>query len=93
VDAALLEVRMTHLQSVLRNLQKGKAGGPSGWTYEHVRAVADSGPTLSSLLQLINAIFSGRLPHLPALLDGRLIPIEKSPSNSIRPIAIQEVWT
>jgi hypothetical protein len=85
---------MTHLQSVLRNLQKGKAGGPSGWTYEHVRVVADSGAAaLSSLLQLVNAIVSGRLPHLPALLDGRLIPIEKSPSNTIRPIAIQEVWT
>jgi hypothetical protein len=34
-----------------------------------------------------------RLPDLPALLDGCLIPIEKSPSHRIRPIAIQDVWT
>jgi hypothetical protein len=59
-----------------------------------VQAVADSrAATLSSLLQLVNVIVSGRLPHLPALLDGCLIPIYKSPSNSIRPIAILEVWT
>jgi hypothetical protein len=47
---------------------------------------------LSFLLQLVNAIVSGRLPHLPALLDRRLNPIWKSPSNSIRPTAIEEVW-
>jgi hypothetical protein len=47
---------------------------------------------LPSLLQLVNAIVGGRLPHLPALLHGRLIPIEKFPSKSIRSIAIQGVW-
>jgi hypothetical protein len=82
---------MTHLQSVLHNLQKDKGRGRSGWTYEHVRVVADSwAAALSSLLKLVNVSVRGRLPHLPALLGGSLIPIEKSPSNSTRPIAIEK---
>lgn len=80
------------LLKVLKALPKGSAPGRSGWTYEHIRAAAEHDVSARAVtLQLINALVSGRLPHLPVLLDGRLIGLEK-PNGGTRPIAIGEVW-
>jgi hypothetical protein len=36
-------------------------------------------------------MLAGQLPHLPTLVDGRLIAPQK-PTAGVRSIAIQEVW-
>jgi hypothetical protein len=41
-EAAPVQISAARLRGVLRTLPKGKAGGTSGWTYEHVRAAADT---------------------------------------------------
>jgi hypothetical protein len=79
------------LGAVLRALKPGKAAGPSGMTYEHVKAaVTGSDEALSVLLDIINLILSGSLPRCAVLTDSRLVAIIK-PSGGVRPIAIGEV--
>jgi hypothetical protein len=88
--AAPTEVTPGNLCSVLRKLPKDKAGGPLGWTHEHIKATADhSMATLESTLSLVNAVAAGCLPHAPAFLDSRLIAVQM-PSRGIRPIAVAE---
>ena len=78
---------------MLRQLPKGAAAGPSGWTYEHVKAATHTPDSaISAALELINAILAGGLPHLPELLNCNLIGLEKPGGNRLRPIAIGEVW-
>jgi hypothetical protein len=92
-DTAPLQERLPHLQQVLCNLQKDKAVGPSSWTYEHLPAVAGAGPVAtSSLLRLANAMVSGKLPPLPALLDGCLIAISKAVGGGVLPVDMPEIW-
>jgi hypothetical protein len=43
------------------------------------------------VLRFVQAVVRGDLPHLPRLLDARLLPLSK-PSGGVRPIAIGEVW-
>jgi Reverse transcriptase (RNA-dependent DNA polymerase) len=78
----------------LRKLPKGSAPGPSGWTYEHIKAATDTDVHARiAALSLINAIISGNLPHLPEVLDSTLIALQKPGANGgVRPIAIGEVW-
>jgi hypothetical protein len=81
------------LVDVLGQLPKGSAPGPSGWTYEHMKAATSgANSALGALLALVNAIVSGKLPHLPALLDCTLHAFEKPGSGGIRPIAVGEVF-
>ena len=71
-------VSMDTFRDVLRRLPKGSAPGPSGWTYEHIKAATETDVTARiAALRLVNAIVSGSLPHLPELLDCRLIGLEK----------------
>ena len=85
ITAAVLKKR-------LKRLPKGSAAGPSGWTYEHLQAVAyGTSAGFEALLELINAILEGELEDTPELLACRLIPLVK-PGGGIRPIAIGEVW-
>jgi hypothetical protein len=81
-----------NLDSVMRDLPRGSAPGPSGWTYEHQRAVALADPeAFSAILWLMNALVSGALPHVQELLDSALIGTQK-PGGGVRPIAIGDVW-
>ena len=80
------------LARVLPKLPRGSAGGPSGWTYEHVQVVIRSGPDGSDAVRrLLGAIAGGLLPQLPELTDSRLIALLK-PDGGVRPIAIGEVF-
>ncbi len=79
--------------TVLQALPKGSCPGPSGWTYEHIKAATASDNNVRSVaIRLINCIVGGALPHLPALLDSTLIGLEKPGGRGVRPIAIGEVW-
>jgi hypothetical protein len=80
------------LANVLKGLPQGSAAGPSGWTYEHSKAATTSNEdTRVTVLQLVNSIVQGTLPHLPHLLDAHLLPVAKL-LGGVRPIAIGEVW-
>jgi hypothetical protein len=79
------------LSDVLQALPKGSAPGPSGWTYEHVKAAAQAGSS-TALLGVLNAIIGGGLPDVPELLDSRLIGLQKPGGRGLRPIAIGEVF-
>jgi Reverse transcriptase (RNA-dependent DNA polymerase) len=80
------------LRTVLRRMPKGSAPGPSGWTYEHIRAAAlASEDAFEAVRRLVNLILSGELPYLAELLDSTLIAFKK-PGGGIRPIAIGEVF-
>ncbi len=80
------------LLAVLPKLPKASAGGPSGWTYEHVKVIVESGQAgLEAVHSLVSTIVSGQLPALPELTDARLLAFEK-PGGGVRPIAIGEVW-
>lgn len=90
---APVHVSLEVFRDVLRQLPKGAAAGPSGWTYEHVKAATQTPDSaIGAALELINAILAGGLPHLPELLDCNLIGLEKPGGNGLRPIAIGEVW-
>ena len=92
--AAAMEVTMDTFRDALRSLPKGSSAGPSGWTYEHIKAATQTDViACDAALRFVNAIIGGKLPHLPELLDSTLIGLEKPGSGGgIRPIAIGEVW-
>ena len=78
--------------ALLEALPRGSAAGPSGWTYEHIRAAAEANESCSEAIrELLNTVISGELPQLPELLASTLIPFEK-PTGGVRPIAVGEVW-
>ena len=80
------------LNQALRNLPQGSAAGPSGWTYEHIKAATGcSEDARVAVLRLVQAMTSGSLPHLPRLLDARLLPFAK-PSGGVHPTSIGQVW-
>jgi hypothetical protein len=83
-------VTVEQVGAVLRHLKTGKAAGPSGMTYEHVKAaVTGNEEGMLVLQELINLMLSGTLPHCPELTDCRLVAISK-PNGGVRPIAIGE---
>jgi hypothetical protein len=73
-------------------LPHGLAPDLSGWTFEHIQAVAQgSAQGMDTLLGFVNALLVGELPDRSDLRASRLVPLEKS-SGNVRPIAIGEVW-
>lgn len=76
----------------IRTHSKGKAGGPSCWTFEMVIAVVTgSSRGFDAALAFVNLILSGLLPRECGLLDSTLILLKKQ-NGGVRPIAIGEVW-
>ena len=76
---------------------RGKAGGATGWTYEHALVpmrVSEEGRRAS--LKFINLILSGKLSRAGFLLESLLVGLLKltdgAPNGGVRPIAIGEVW-
>ncbi len=71
---------------------RGRAGGPTGWTYEMIIAAATrDDDSLRAVVQMVNLILSGTLPRDSFLLDSTLIGTVKA-AGGIRPIAIGEAW-
>ena len=92
-EVAAITVTLEMFKDVLIALPKGSAPGPSGWTYEHIKAATTGEDSaLGAALVIINLIVSGTLPHIPELLDSRLIGLQKPNGGGLRPIAIGEAW-
>jgi hypothetical protein len=77
---------------VLKALPQGSKPGPSGWTYEEIKAAnASCEDARGAVLRILRAIVQRDLPHLPRLLPFHLLLIPK-PSGDLQPIAISEAW-
>ena len=80
------------VKQVLKRAPKGSAPGPSGWTMEHIQAVAfGSEDGMEAVVAFINAGLTGDMPEWEELRASRLVPLRKK-CGGIRPIAIGEVW-
>jgi hypothetical protein len=82
------------LADVLKAMPQGSAAGPSGWTYEHIKAATTSSSedAREVVLRFVQASVCGDLPYLPRLLDARLLLLAKPNGCGVRPISIGEVW-
>jgi hypothetical protein len=61
------------LANVLKALPQWFAAGPSGWTYEHIKAATSSSEDARAVvLRFMQALVRGDLLHLPPLLCWRL---------------------
>jgi hypothetical protein len=86
------QITRPQLKQVLKRLPTGSAPGPSGWTYEHIRAVANvTQQGLDAVLSFVNSVLAGDMPEWEKLRACRLIPLRKK-CNGVQPIAIGEVW-
>lgn len=85
----------THLALVsasIRRLPRRSAPGPSGWTFDHFKAVnTHSSHFAPLLLSLIPLAQQGCLPWRGLLTSSTLIALSK-PQGGIRPIAIGDAW-
>ena len=94
-EVPALQIDSTLLQRVLDRIKRhyrGRAGGPSGWTFEMILAVTGgSARGLQAALGFVNLLLSGELPRDCGLLDSLLLALQK-PKGGVRPIAVGEVW-
>ena len=91
-DTECAQVSEELMERVLARLPKGRAAGPSGWTYEHIQAATNASPRAREAARtFVNTMLAGDVPHLPDLLDSRLVAFAK-PAGGVRPIAIGETW-
>lgn len=87
-DDALLAL----VSNSIRRLPRRSAPGPSGWTYDHFKAVNTHSTHFAPLLlSLIPLAQQGRLPWRGLLTSSTLIALSK-PQGGIRPIAIGDAW-
>jgi hypothetical protein len=55
------------LTNVLRALPQGSAAGPSGWTYDHIKAATTSSEEARAVvLRFAQAVVRGDIPIYPA---------------------------
>ncbi|CEM28798.1 unnamed protein product [Vitrella brassicaformis CCMP3155] len=92
-----LELHPANLLKALKTAARGSAQGPTGWRYEHLRAIHDATSHVP-LTKLVDDIVQSNIPdHVrPILGSARLIGLEKtdddgSLTGGVRPIAIGEV--
>jgi hypothetical protein len=81
----------------LHTSSRGSAGGPSGWTFEHLRLLASSSEAEDLLADLVLLLARGQVPDAARGLytSSRLIPLDKrrpDGSRDVRPVAVGEVF-
>jgi hypothetical protein len=74
----------------------GNATRLRGWLQwldvQHIKAATSvSEAAFCAVLNMVCAVASGALPHLPSLLQATLIPVKKA-TGGVRPVAVGEVW-
>ena len=98
INTVPVQITREQLQSIIQTLPEGKAPGPSGWTYDHIKVVANSTPEgMDAVLNFVNAVLTGDMPQWDDFRASRLIPLYKtshgpSATRGVRPIAIGEAW-
>ncbi len=91
VQAAAIQVTDDDLLKVIFKLKRGKGTGPSGWTYEHIRAMATGTDSARpELLSFVNLVLAGRVPPVGELLQCKLIGAHKQGGTGLRPICVPE---
>jgi hypothetical protein len=81
----------------LHTSSRGSAGGPSGWTFEHLRILSGSSEAEDLLADLVILLARGQVPAAARGLytSSRLIPLDKrrpDGSRDVRPVAVGEVF-
>ncbi|KAL0233171.1 hypothetical protein GEMRC1_011916 [Eukaryota sp. GEM-RC1] len=75
---------------VIKSLPSGRAAGPSGLSYDHLKVAANFIPEIAADLALFyNDIILKRRKLPSALTASRLVALEK-PGGGVRPIAVGE---
>jgi hypothetical protein len=73
-----LQISRASLQKVIGSLPKALLRGPSGWTCEHIQAVAPGNAQgMDAVLALVSSMLAGELPDWPELRACRLVPLDK----------------
>lgn len=89
---AVPHVTANHLAAVAKELPRGSAPGPSGWTFELVLAAINRQPTgtvAAFLVDIAQRALYGTLPWRELLCASRLVALGK-PDGGVRPIAVGE---
>jgi hypothetical protein len=92
-----IEVDSRGLLRALRRSPRASSGGPSGWTFDHLRQiVGEDSDTAGALVAYIQDLIDGRVtPSMrDTVLASRLIPLQKpaSAGGGVRPIAVGEIF-
>lgn len=80
---------------IQKQLENGTKPGPSGWTGEIVAVLLKRESCLAGLIKLVSVIINGSITSeliQRMLVSSKIVPLEKS-NNSVRPIAMGEVFT
>jgi hypothetical protein len=100
-DGGLDLPTLAAVSSLVRNLPRGKAAGPSGWTYEMIKTLCADEQGLDLFHKFIHCGLTGALPSAHLLCAAKLIPLPKSElgpdsqtslAGKLRPIAMGEVF-
>ena len=88
-----LNLNQQSLARMIRPAPRGSGGGPSGWRYEHLRALIADHQISDYLHFLCSAIASDSHPEqaISLLSASRLVALQKG-FDDMRPIAIGEVF-
>lgn len=82
-------IRTKLVRRIVRRAKRGRAAGPSGWTWELLQYVASSKEGITALTSVVNGLATGLTdPHM-GLLTCNLTLLNKKPSG-VRPVAVAE---
>lgn len=87
-----IHVNSHSLSKTIRNMRRGAAPGPSGWTIELIRPLLDNANCLDGLTSLIELIINGKLPDAARSLMVSSYLFAGSKPTGVRPIAIGETF-
>ena len=82
------------IKRIIRSSDNGSAAGPSGWTGGLLAALVESDLCRLGIVALLKDILNGNIPDAARqyLLASRLVAITKPDSDSLRPIAVGELF-
>ena len=82
------------IKRIIRSSDNGSAAGPSGWTGRLLAALIESDLCWLGIVALLKDILNGNIPDAAKqhLLASRLVAITKPDSDSLRPIAVGELF-
>jgi hypothetical protein len=82
------------MKRIIRSSDNGAAAGPSGWGGGLLAALVESDICRLGIIALLKDILNGNIPDAARqyLLASRLVAITKPDSDSLRPIAVGELF-